>query len=606
MRLSPAIVVLGPSALPAARRIRDAIEGARIHGARARIAPADLDVGFDDAPGHLRALLARGQPIIALCAAGIVIRALAPSLRDKRQEPPVIAIAEDGSVAIPLLGGHHGANQIAREVASVLGGTAAITTAGDVRYDLALDDPPPGFAVRNPEAAKPVMAALLEGAPVALRVEAGDADWLVASGAPFAATGERRVLITDRDRDGGEREFVIHPKVLALGVGCERSTDPSELHELVLATLEREGLARQALACIASIELKADEPAVHTLAARLGLPARFFSAAELEVEAPRLLNPSAVVFAATGCHGVAEGAALAAAGPGAVLVVAKTRSARATCAVARAPRPIDPALVGRLQGRLAIVGIGPGSAGWRTAEAVALIEAAEDWVGYAGYLDLVESLRRNQRSHPFRLGEEEERCRAALDLAASGRRVALISSGDAGIYAMAALVFEILERGGDAAWQRIAIEVSPGVSALQAAAARVGAPLGHDFCAISLSDLLTPWSEIERRIKAAAKGDFVTALYNPASRTRRAGLARALAILADARAPETPIVHARNLGRPGEALAVGLLSAFDPAPVDMMSLLIVGSSRTRLGPLTGGERFVYTPRGYFGASKGRT
>jgi cobalt-precorrin 5A hydrolase/precorrin-3B C17-methyltransferase len=603
MRQPPAILVLGPSALPVALRVRATIEGARIHGARARIAADELDVGFDDAQRHLCTLFEDGHPIIALCAAGIVIRALSPLLRDKKDEPPVIALAEDGSVAVPLLGGHHGANRMAREIASALGGIAAVTTAGDVRYDLALDDPPEGFALRNPEAAKPVMAALLAGKPVALGIEAGHADWLLQSGAPFAATGEHGVLITDRDRDGGPGHLVIHPKVLALGIGCERGADPAELQELVRATLAREGLARQALSCVASIDLKAAEPAVHALAAELALPARFFAAAELEAERVRLFSPSAVVFRATGCHGVAEGAALAAAGADGEIVVAKTRSARATCAIARAPQPIDAAGIGRPQGRLALVGIGPGGPGWRTAEATALIEAAEDWVGYAGYLDLIEPLRQGQRAHPFPLGGEEERCRAALDLAADGRRVALISSGDAGIYAMAALVFEVLERSGDARWQRIAIEVSPGVSALQAAAARAGAPLGHDFCAISLSDLLTPWSEVERRIEAAARGDFVTVLYNPASRTRREGLARALAILADARAPATPIVHARNLGRPGEVLEIGTLGAFDPAVVDMMSLLIVGSSRTRVVERPFGGRSVYTPRGYFGTSR---
>ena len=188
--------------------------------------------------------------------------------------------------------------------------------------------------------------------------------------------------------------------------------------------------------------------------------------------------------------------------------------------------------------------------------------------------------------------------RRALDLAAGGRSVALISSGDPGIYAMAALAFELLERSDEPAWQRVAVVVSPGVSALQAAAARAGAPLGHDFCAISLSELLTPWAEIERRLHAAAAGDFVTVLYNPASARRRQGLARALEILRPARPPETPLVHARNLGRPGETLAISPLAEFDPSAVDMLSLLIVGSSRTRMFVIPDGRPLVYTPRGY--------
>jgi cobalt-precorrin 5A hydrolase / precorrin-3B C17-methyltransferase len=205
--------------------------------------------------------------------------------------------------------------------------------------------------------------------------------------------------------------------------------------------------------------------------------------------------------------------------------------------------------------------------------------------------------RQNAVRHAFALGEEEARARRALDLAAEGRRVALISSGDPGIYAMAALVLELLERGGPE-WQRVAIVVSPGVSALQAAAARAGAPLGHDFCAISLSDLLTPWDEIERRLAAAAVGDFVIVLYNPASGRRRDGLLRALDILRQARPPETPLVHGRNIGRAEETLSVTSLAAFDPSPVDMLSLLIIGSSRTRALATPDGRSFVYTPRGY--------
>jgi cobalt-precorrin 5A hydrolase / precorrin-3B C17-methyltransferase len=502
---------------------------------------------------------------------------------------------------VPLLGGHRGANRLAMAVAEALGGRAAITTAGDVRFDLALDDPPPGFVLRNPEAAKAITSALLDGRPVALRIDegiaAGEAGWLLAGGAPFAATGDLEITVTDRDEPGSKGHLVIHPRTLALGVGCERGTPADEVLELAATTLARHGLARAAIACLASLELKAGEPAVHALADALGVPLRLFSVAELEAEAERLANPSEVVFAATGCHGVAEGAALAAVGPTGTLLVAKTRSERATCALARAPAPIDPDRVGRPQGRLAIVGLGPGAARWRTPEAQALLDDAEDWVGYHGYLDLLE--RPHAKAlHGFALGEEEMRAQKALDLAAAGRRVALVSSGDPGIYAMAALVFELVERSDRPAWQGIAIAVSPGISALQAAAARAGAPLGHDFCAISLSDLLTPWPVIERRLEAAAAGDFVTLLYNPASRRRREGLSRALAILAAARPSDTPVIHARKLGRAAESVELCRLESFDPATVDMLSLVVVGARQTRLVERQGRRAFVYTPRGY--------
>ena len=588
MSAPPAILVLRASGHATGRRLHALLPGATLHG------PAAPD-GF---AAELRARFAAGQPVVAVCAAGIVIRLLAPHLADKDAEPPVVALAEDGSVAVPLLGGHRGANRLARRVAEALGGVAAITTAGDLQLGVALDEPPPGWRVRNPAVAKRITAALLDGRPVALRIEAGGPGWLTAGNVSFAEDAELQILVTDRDAPGSADCLVVHPEVLALGVGCERGVAAEELIALVETTLAARGLAREALACVVSIDLKCAEPAVHALAGHLGRPARFFAAEVLEAEAPRLASPSLLVFEATGCHGVAEGAALAAVGPAGALIVPKTKSTRATCALARAPAPLDPARIGRPQGELAIVGIGPGTAAWRTPEASALLDRAEDWVGYRGYLDLLDPPRAGCVRHPFALGEEEARVRHALDLAAAGHRVALISSGDPGIYAMAALAFELLERDGRPDWQRVAVTVSPGISALQAAAARAGAPLGHDFCAISLSDLLTPWPEIERRLMAAAEGDFVTALYNPASGRRRQQLGRALAILAERRPPATPLIHARNLGRAGESVEVHRLHAFAPDAVDMLSLLIVGSSRTRLVPRRHGRPLVYTPRGY--------
>jgi cobalt-precorrin 5A hydrolase / precorrin-3B C17-methyltransferase len=594
-----AIVLLGPSGLDVARRIAAAMPDSQLYGPSDRISAQSEIVRYQDFPSTLRDLFTTGGALVALCASGIVIRILAPLLQDKRTEAPVVVVAEDGSVVVPLLGGHQGANGLAQQIAGILGCPAAITTAGDARFQLALDDPPPGWHVQNPGTAKPIMSALLCGQDVGLKVEAAIPGWLTAGGAPFASRGELEIRITDRADPGSNTCLVIHPKVLALGVGCERGAEPKELQDLVTSTLAEHGFAAAAIACVVSLDIKAAEPAIHGLATQLDAPARFFPASQLEAERQRLANPSSEVFAVTGCHGVAEGAALAAVGAAGELVVAKTKSTRATCALARAPVPLDPARIGRARGRLALVGLGPGNPSWRTPEASALLDDAEDWVGYGGYLRLLEDRRHHHHAvrHAFALGEEEARARRALDLAAAGRRVALISSGDPGIYAMAALVLELLDRG-DPEWQRVAIGVSPGVSALQAAAARAGAPLGHDFCAISLSDLLTPWDEIERRLGAAAAGDFVTVLYNPASDRRRQGIVRALSILRAARPPETPLVHARNLGRAEETLQIVPLREFDPGAVDMLSLLIIGSSRTRMFATPDGRSFVYTPRGY--------
>ena len=598
MSPAPAILVLTPGGLALARRLQAALPGAVVEGRAGRVEGADA--AFDDTVARVGALFRAGRPIIGICAAGVLVRAVAPLLADKRQEPPLLALAEDGSAVVPLLGGHRGANDLAREIAAILGIQAAVTTAGDRRFGVALDAPPAGWRLANPQDYKGIAAALLGGGTARLE---GEADWLAGSNLPLSPDGEFRLRVTDRAEPGDARTLVYHPAVLALGVGCERGTPAEELIELVTATLAEAGLAAGAVAGVFSLDLKADEPAVHALAAHLGVPTRFFPAARLETEAPRLANPSNLVFREVGCHGVAEGAALAAAGPEGALIVAKRKSKRATCALARTPGPLAAAEIGRGRGSLAVVGLGPGSTDWRTPEAAAAVAGAGDLVGYRLYLDLLGPLADGKRRHDFALGEEEDRVRHALELAAEGREVALICSGDPGIYAMAALVFELLDRKDRADWRRPAISVVPGISALQAAAARIGAPLGHDFCAISLSDLLTPWAVIERRVTAAAEGDFVIAFYNPVSQRRTRQLARAVEILAAKRPAETPVVLARNLGRPGESVEAITLEELTPARVDMLTLVLVGSGETRRLDRGDGGAWVYTPRGYAAKAK---
>ena len=227
------------------------------------------------------------------------------------------------------------------------------------------------------------------------------------------------------------------------------------------------------------------------------------------------------------------------------------------------------------------------------------MQEATDLVGYSLYLDLVAPITRDKIRHDFDLGKEEARVRHAMELAGEGRDVALVCSGDAGIYAMATLVFELLANGGlsDAA-SPIGIEFSPGISALQAAAARAGAPLGHDFCTISLSDLLTPWEAIKMRVKAAAEGDFVIAFYNPVSKRRRTQLEHAKAVLLNHRPADTPVILATNLGREGEVVRVVPLADLDINEVDMLTVVVVGSSETRTVETGDGKSWVYTPRGY--------
>ena len=555
----PVFVALTQAGADLAQTLATGFEGAEVHGLARRIDGTNQT--FDDLAPHLRDLFRAGRPVVGLCAAGILIRALAPLLGDKRSEPPVVALAEDGCAVVPLLGGHRGANALAEELAEKLGVVAAVTTAGDRRFGLALDAPPPGWVLGNHRYHKEFMANLLAGSEVWIE---GEAAWLCESALPISEAGALTIRITHEALEGSERELVYHPACLAVGVGCERGCDPGELAALVTETLAENGLAAGAVATLVSIDLKADEAAVHAVAEDLGVSARFFDVATLAAEEPRLATPSDLVRREVGVAGVAESAALAAAGPDGQLIVPKTKSRRATCAVALAPGPIDPARTGRARGRLAVVGLGPGDANWRTPEVERELRRATDLVGYRLYLDLIGPLAEGKAVHAYDLGEEEARVRHALDLAAEGRQVALVCSGDPGIYAMASPVFELIKREGRADWNRIEIAVAPGLSALQAAAARIGAPLGHDFCAVSLSDLMTPWPVIERRLEAAGAGDFVVALYNP---------------------------------RPGETVTVIGLKDLTPDKVDMLTLVLIGSSETRR-VATGQGLWVYTPRGY--------
>jgi len=585
---NPAVVILSETARPLAETIAAAIGGTIEAAIRSETDETAADL--------LRRLFAAGRPIIGIMASGALIRILAPVLADKRSEPPVLAVAEDGSSVVPLLGGHHGANDLARKIAKAAGGFAAITTAGDLKLGVALDQPPQGYALENPQDAKPLMAALLGGAEAQLT---GSAPWLEGSRLGFSDSGEVRLTISSEDRSPEPNELLYRPKSLVLGLGAERGAPAAEAITLAEAVLVEAGVSPLSLAAVASLDVKADETAVHAVAAHFGVPARFFSAVTLEAETPRLENPSDIVFREVGCHGVAEGSALAVVGSDGALRLPKRKSQRVTAALGQAPSPIDPSTVGRARGTLFVVGIGPGDEAWRSPEASRMVQAATDLVGYSLYLDLLGHLAEKKTRHDFDLGREEARVRHAMELAGEGRTVALVCSGDAGIYAMATLVFELLERGdlSDAA-RRIAVQCAPGISALQAAAARVGAPLGHDFCTISLSDLLTPWEDIERRVKAAADGDFVIAFYNPVSKKRRTQLAFARDALLKARPADTPVVLATNLGRPGETIRIVPLSGLDVDDVDMLTVVIVGSTNTRVVATGDGKRWAYTPRGY--------
>ncbi len=563
--LTPAILILSQGSMAAAERVKRALPGAAIHGLAARTSGSDES--FAEFGERIRELFGASRPIIAFCAAGIVIRALAPLLAKKREEPPVLALAEDGSAVVPLLGGLSGVNALARKIAKALGTSAAITTSGEVRFAVALEDPPPGYVLKNPAAAKKFMSDLLAGAAVRLE---GAAPWLEATRLPFSPLAALSIRVTAARVEPEPDQLVYHPRSVAAGVVGGTSDLAARVREALAAA----PLAPEALAGLFAPEAAIADGAIHQAAAELALPLRFLSL------------PSAASAAE---------AARAAAGSSARLAWSAE-----SVALALAEAPLDAAAIGRSRGRLSVVGLGPGGKAWLTPEAKAELELASDLVGYGPYLDMAGPQLPSQRRHAFDNREEEERARLAFELASEGRSVAVVSSGDPGVFAMAAAIMEALERHGNARWHAVELRIIPGISAAQAAAARIGAPLGHDFCILSLSDVLKPWQTIETRLEHAAAADLVIALYNPASRARPWQLERAREILLRHRRPETPTILAREVGRAGETVECATLAGFDAAAVDMRTLVIVGSSKTRRFPRLAGGQWVYTPRRYEG------
>lgn len=528
----------------------------------------------ESAAAGLRTAWLECDQVVAFLATGAVVRLLAPLLDDKRSDPAVVTVDEAARYAVALLGGHAGgANALAAEVGALLDAAPVVTTATDAVDLPGLDTL--GWPVEGAVAA--VSRAILDGEPVTV---VADAPWplpalpanvqVVPAGAPAAGY---RVLVTDRIVPLDERTAVLRPPALVAGVGASRGVPAAEVRALLDRVLATAGLSAASLRCLASADIKADEDGIRTTADALRIPLTTWSAAELAAVA--VPNPSEVVRAAVGTPSVAEAAALL--GGDAELLVAKTATAMATVAVARhAPR-----------GRLALVGLGPGAAELRTPRAVTELRRSAVVVGLDQYLDQIRDLLRpGTRVLASGLGAEEERARSAVAEATAGQAVALVGSGDAGVYAMASPALEYAD-------DRIDVVGVPGVTAALAAAALLGAPLGHDHAYLSLSDLHTPWEVIARRVAAAAQGDFVAVLYNPRSRNRDWQLPAALRLLAEHRPPDTPVGVVRNASRDGQRVHLATLAALDPAIVDMYSVVVVGSSQTRR---VAGR--MVTPRGY--------
>lgn len=581
-----AIIVLNQNSVALGRQIASALPSATVYGLLKRT--TGVDRGFDNFGDTLRELFASGTPIVGVCAAGILIRSLAPIISDKRQEPPVLAVAEDSSAVVPLLGGLQGVNDMARLIAAVLEVPPAITTTGDIRFRTALLAPPKGYYLANPEAAKGFISDLLAGAKVKLEGNALlNLNWLVNSKLPFDANGEKEIRVTEYKTDYTPDCLVYHPATLAIGASVNGVHDIEDAVVLVKELLVNAGLSEKSVAGVFALNKDAAKPEINQIARFLDVPLRL-----LELDSIQGVQRKDIESQAK----MAELLALTATGSSGKLLTQVSNDS-IEISIALSSSIIDADTIGKSRGKLFIVGTGPGASGWMSPEVKRILNEATDLVGYSFYLDLAGGLRPEQRRHDSDNREELARAKMALDLAAEGRNVAVVSSGDPGIYAMAAAIFEVLESNAVPEWQHIQVQVAPGISALQAAAAKIGAPIGHDFCVISLSDILKPWSIIESRIIAAASSDMVIAFYNPASKQRTWQLASARDILLKYRLPETPVILARNLGRVGESVLVRSLGDFSVSEVDMRTLVLVGSSKTRVVKHSE-EVWVYTPREY--------
>ncbi|PSN11701.1 precorrin-3B C(17)-methyltransferase [filamentous cyanobacterium CCT1] len=543
--------------------------------------------------------------LIFALATGAVVRLIAPLLTDKTSDPAVVVVSELGEQAISLCGGHQGGgDKLTRQVAHLLNAEPVITGSSQAHGLPGVDvlGVPFGWS-RGSGDWTGVSAAVAHGKPVEVLQDAGCTLWQdhLPPGHPLVFEAVRspaaRLWISPIQRrfdpDSGFPKVQWHPRVLWVGIGCERGT-PQTVIEAAIERIFRAGhFAQGAIAGIASLDLKADEVGLVALCAERQWPLRCFTAEELKAIA--VPNPSIVVEQAVRTPSVAEAAAILASGG--QLRVAKQvvrvegQPGAVTVAIAQSEREYIPH-----PGHLALVGTGPGDLNQITPAAKGAISQADVVIGYGLYIDQIRPLcRPGQIVEPWPITQERQRADRAIDLAQWGLNVAVVSSGDCGIYGMAGLVLEQLQGGG---WdgKTPSVEVFPGISALQAAAARVGAPLMHDFCAISLSDLLTPWEVIVKRLQAAAAADFVVALYNPKSKTRTEQIAIAHRIFMAQRSPDTPVAVVKSVYRADEVIHRTTLAELLEAPIDMLTVVLIGNQSTRRhGP------WLITPRGYNGS-----
>ncbi|TAN44541.1 MAG: precorrin-3B C(17)-methyltransferase [Nitrospirae bacterium] len=529
------------------------------------------------------------KTFVFIMASGIVVRTIAPFIKNKRTDPAVIVLDETGNYAVSLLSGHSGgANKFTRELAGYLGAEAVITTASDTNNMPSIDiwAAENNLLIEDWDKLPQIAVRFLNDGTLRLYSEI---DMPFPEGFLNVAPNSADLLITNKKsiKECGCRakeQLYLRPKNLVVGIGCNSGTTIDEIESAVWEVAEENNLSFISVCAVATIDLKAKEPGLVGFAKKYGLPVHSFRADELN--SVKGVKKSKTVFKATGAHAVSEPAALLFSGADSLLVK-KQKRGNVTVAIAqlsgKQARLFRP-------GEVFVVGTGPGGIEHITPYAQNAIRKADAVVGYDTYLELIPQLLRGKEIHSTGMTKETERCRKAVELALEGKKVAVISGGDPGIYAMAGLTLEILKEKNAA---DLPVEIIPGISALNACASRLGAPLMHDFACISLSDRLTDWGLIEKRLESAAASDFVIVLYNPKSRGRVEHINVARDIIMKHRTPNTPVGIVKAAMRPDESIAITNLKDMLSHDIDMQTTVIIGNSKT----LVWNNRII-TPRGY--------
>ncbi len=540
---------------------------------------------------------------VFILATGIVVRVISTLLQDKTVDPAVVVLDENGSFSISLLSGHlGGGNHLASRLATMLGAQAVITTATDCAGILAFDSLAVkiGAKIEDKEKIKITSSCLIHSAPVALVENMGitEAYYKAQNNITHFSKVDEHALagyeavcvVSDKLFNFGDallaKTLFLRPPVLHIGIGCNSGTSADEIERGVRAVLKTHNLSILSVAGVASVDKKASEKGLLLFVERNKWGVVFFEVEKLNNVSHFLLSaPSKYAMKYIGAKGVAEPAALLSAGNGARLVVPKHKIGNITVAIAESK---DSIMAGE-KGKIFLVGIGPGNTNYMTAHAHKAIESSEVVAGYTSYINSIKHLLDNKEIISTGMTREIDRVEQALDVAASGRNISLVCSGDTGVYGLAGLVFETIERLN----LDVDVEISPGVTAAVSAASLAGAPLINDFIVISLSDLLTPKETVISRIKTAAASDMVTVVYNPKSKKRLRLIELLKEEFLKCRGIKTPVAVVTHALREGQEAVVSTLANFLELDINMNSILIIGNSDT---VLIGGH--MVTKRGY--------